>query len=478
MKKIRVFQLLLIMLMLPSLVFPAMATQTATPVGDPTIIYGAQTPDGQNPVMGSERMDISARSAILYELTSDTLVYAWNVDAQIQPSSLTKIMTALLAVECVKDLTESVTVDWEVLISVPSNAMLAGLFTGEVVTMEQLLYLMMVGSANDAACVIADHVGGDQETFVGMMNARAAELGCTGTRFLNAHGIHEAGHVSTARDMLKILRKAMEYPLFVEIFNTESYVLDATNMSPERYFESTNYMGSTVLTEDYYDSRVTGGRTGNTDDGYRNFAAAAEENGTVYLSVVLESESEYADNGVMIRQGSFEDTAILLDMGFNNCSAVQVVYEGQALEQLPVTGGDSHVAIGPMQTSSSVMPKTMDPALMTSRLQLTVQTLTAPVSTGTYVGEYQVYYGNRCIASIPLYTLHDVRKIPVSQVPGNEPEEPGFDPGALSTAMTVLGIIFGVMLLLFGGLFLVRWIRSVQGRNRKQKRRAGRRRSR
>ena len=84
MKKFRVFQLLLIMLMLPSLVFPAMATQTSAPVGDPTIIYGAQTPDGQNPVMGSERMDISARSAILYELTSDTLVYAWNVDAQIQ----------------------------------------------------------------------------------------------------------------------------------------------------------------------------------------------------------------------------------------------------------------------------------------------------------------------------------------------------------------------------------------------------------
>ena len=478
MKKIRLFHLMLVLLMLPSLAFPAFATQTSTPAGDPTIIYGAQTPDGQNPVMGSERMDISARSAILYELSSDTLVYGWNVDAQMQPSSLTKIMTALLAVEHVEDLSKAVTVEWEILISVPSNAMLAGLFTGEVVTIEQLLYLMMVGSANDAACVIADFVGGDQETFVAMMNARAAELGCTGTRFLNAHGIHEEGHVSTARDMLKILRKAMEYPQFAEIFNTESYVLDATNMSPERSFESTNYMGSTVLTEDYYDSRVTGGRTGNTDDGYRNFAAAAEENGTVYLTVVLGSESEYADNGVMIRQGSFEDTGVLLDIGFHNCSAVQVVYEGQALGQLPVTGGDSHVAIGPLQISSSVMPKNMDATLMTSRLQLTVQTLDAPVSAGTYVGEYQVYYGNRCITSIPLYTLHDVRKIPMSVVPGNEPEDPGFDPGALTTAMSVLGIIFAVILVLFGGLFLVRWIRSVQGKNRMQKRRAGRRRSR
>lgn len=478
MKKFRLFQLILVLLLLPGMVLPVRATQTVAPVGDPTIIYGAQTPDGQNPVMGSERTDISARSAILYELTSDTLVYAWNVDAQLEPSSLTKIMTALLAVEQVEDLSETVTVDWEVLISVPSNAMLAGLFVGETVTVEQLIYLMMVGSANDAACVIADYVGGDQETFVAMMNQRAMELGCTGTRFLNAHGIHEQGHVSTARDMLKILRKAMEYPTFVEIFNTESYVLEATNMSPERYFESTNYMGSTVLTEDYFDSRVTGGRTGNTDEGYRNLAAAAEEDGTVYLTVVLESESVYADNGVMIRQGAFEDTGTLLDMGFDQCSAVQVVYEGQALDQMPVTGGDSHVAIGPMETATSVMPKTMDVSQMTSRIQLSNPTLSAPVSAGTYVGEYQVYYGNRCIANIPIYTLHDVQMIATTAASVTEPEDPGFDPGALTTAMTVLSIIFAVILLLFGGLFLVRWFRTAQAKGRKQKRRAGRRRSR
>lgn len=477
MKKMQVFKLILCLMLLPCLLLPVMATQPDPPAGDPTVIYGAQSPDGQNPVMGSERILQSARSAVLYELTSDTLVYSWNPDMQFQPSSLTKIMTALVAIEH-GNLDETVEISWQVMEIVPANAMIAGLLNGEEVTLEQLLYLMMVGSANDAACMIADHIGGSQEHFVEMMNQCARELGCTGTVFRNAHGIHEEGHVSTARDILKILRKAMDYPEFAEIFNTDSYVLAATNLSPERYFETTNYMGSDVLTDAYYDSRVTGGRTGNTEEGRRNLAVAAEENGAVYLTVVLDAESEFADNGVMTRQGAFEDTGLLLDLGFQECDAVQVVYDGQVLEQLPVTGGSSDVVICPAQTVSSVLPRDMDPALISARLNLTTQTLTAPVSEGTYVGEYQVYYGSRCIASVALYTKHDVPTVPVSVLPGDDQQEPDFDPGALTTALAVLGVIFAVIILLFGGLFLIRWFRSVQGKNRKLKRRADRRRSR
>lgn len=477
MKKLPMFNLMLCLLMLTGFLLPVSATQVTPSQGNPTVIYGAQSPDGQNPVMGSEKILETTKSAVLYELTSDTLVYSWNPDMQLQPSSLTKIMTALIAVEQ-GDLDEVLVVPWQVLEQVPDNALIASLLYGEEVTLEQLLYLMMVGSANDAACVIADHIGGSQEGFVALMNQRAQELGCTGTVFRNAHGIHEEGHVSTARDILKILRKAMDYPAFVEIFNTDSYEMEETNMSPKRYFETTNYMGSDVLTETYYDSRVTGGRTGNTEEGYRNLAAAAEEDGVIYLTVVLESVSEYAENSVMIRQGAFEDTGILLDIGFYNCSTVQVVYAGQVMEQLPVIDGESDVVICSTQTMSSVVPKNTDPDMLTSRLNLTVQTLTAPVTAGTYVGEYQVYYGSRCIASVPLYTKHDVRKTQIHTTPDVDSEIPAFDPGALTTALTVLGVILVVILVFFGGLFLVRWFRSVQGQNRKLKRRAGRRRSR
>lgn len=479
MKKIQLFRLVLCLLIIGSLVLPVFATQQGNltlSTGDPTVIYGSHSPDGQHPVHGSDRVLESAKSAILYEVTSDTLVYTWNPDARLYPSSLTKIMTALVAIEN-GDLEETVTVSWQVLEQVPSNAMIAALYNEEQVTLEQLLYLMMTGSANDAACVIADHIAGSQEAFVDMMNRRALELGCTGTSFRNAHGIHENGHVSTARDLVKILLKALEYPVFYEIFTTESYTLSQTNMSDERHFETTNYMASDVLTDEYYDERMTGGRTGTTDEGLRNLAAVSEVDGDVYITVVLEAESEYADNGVMIRQGAFEDTKLLLDLGFDQCDTVQVVYAGQALEQLPVTGGTSDVVIGPKETVSCVVPKDLTGTQLTTRLLLSVQNLSAPVEEGTLVGEYQVYYGSMCIAQVPLYTNHSVKAAPVSQVPGDNQEEPAIDPGALTTALAVLGVIFAVILVFFGGLFLVRWFHRMQGNNRKQKRRADRRRS-
>ena len=154
-----------------------------------------------------------------------------------------------------------------------------------------------------------------------------------------------------------------------------------------------------------------------------------------------------------------------------------MVYDGLVLTQLPVTGGDSDVAICADQTVSSVVPKDMDPSLLTTKMNLTAQNLTAPVEEGTYVGQYQVYYGQRCIASISLITGHSVRSAPVPTAPAAEPENPGFDPGALTTALAVLGVVFAVILVLFGGLFLVRWFRSFRGQSRKQKRRSERRRS-
>ena len=474
MKISRFLRILLCLLMIPVIVLQVSAAQTF--LNDITVSSGAQSPDGSMPVFDAHSVSHSARSAILYEMTSDTLVYCQQADLRMEPSSLTKIMTALIAVEN-GDLNETVAVDWQVLELVPANALIAGLLYGEEFTLEQLLYLMIVGSANDAACIIADHIAGSQEAFAAMMNQRAQELGCTGTVFMNAHGIHEEGHLSTARDQLKILRKAMEYPEFVEIFTTGSYTLEATDLSGERYFHTTNYMASDALTDDYYDSRVIGGRTGNTESGYRNLAAVAEQDGSVYLTVVLESESEYTADQVMIRQGAFEDTGLLLDLGFNECSTVQVVYEGQILTQLPVTGGDSHVAICAQSAVSSVVPRTVDTTQLSSRINLTVQNLTAPVEAGTYVGEYLVYFGQRCIASVPLYTKHSVRVAAVPTVPNAPAEEPAFDPGALTTALAVLGIIFAVVLILFGGLYLVRWLRGMRGRSRQQKRRTDRRRS-
>ncbi len=494
MKKTQILALLLSLILVLTLVpVPGFATETdATDapesfedpslldVDEPSVLYGPHSADGRYPMLGSDNRLGDTGAAILYEVGSDTLVYTWQPDAAFAPSSLVKIMTALLAIEN-GALEEEVTVTRRVLDTVDISALIAGLYHEEVVTLEQLLYLMLVGSANDAAAVIADHVAGNQDSFVALMNERARELGCTGTNFTNAHGLHADSQVTTARDMVKILDKALEYPVFVEIFGTTAYTLPETNKSEARNFYTSNYLGSQAMTTDYYDSRVTGGRTGNTNDGHRNLAVTATVEGTTYLVVILEAKSQYATNGAMTRHGAFEDAVELLDLGFRQCARAQVLYAGQSLQQLPVTNGANDVVIGPQTDISCVLPKDLDPALLSTRVRLDVGELTSPVEAGMAVGQCQVFYDGLCIANVELYTLNGAKPVPASSQSVQTPQpgqDPGFDPGSLLTALAVLGGIFLVVLVLGGGLILFRRL-SARNRQKKKtlKRRQDRRRS-
>jgi D-alanyl-D-alanine carboxypeptidase (penicillin-binding protein 5/6) len=173
---------------------------------------------------------------------------------------MVKLMTALVALEK-GDLSDEVTVTKRALNLLTAGAATAGLVAGEELTLEQLLYCLMVGSANDAALVIAEHIGGNQDIFVAMMNQKAEELGCTGTHFSNAHGLHDEETYTTARDICRITDAALENEVFRAMFTMESYTVPATNKSEERVLWTTNHMMSTHTRRDYFDSRVTGGKT-------------------------------------------------------------------------------------------------------------------------------------------------------------------------------------------------------------------------
>lgn len=502
MKKIRSFALILCLLLaLECLWLPAYGTEATTdataettaetteetqpPVrvdlpagntftGNDLVQFGCHTPDAAFAIYDGVILDYT-ESAILYEVNSGTLVYAYNADTPLSPSSLVKIMTALIAIEQ-GDLTDTVTATWDTLNSVPTEALTAGIVGGEELTLEQLIYTMMVGSANDAAAVIAQHIAGSQEAFVKLMNERAAELGCTGTNFVNVHGLHDDAQVTTARDMVRILLKALEYPEFTEVFGTGSFTLPATNKSEERKFWTTNYMLSDLVNEDYLDERVTGGRTGVTDDGFRCFAATAEEGNARYISVVLNSKPKYS-NGVLTVQGTFEDTAKLLDLAFDDSELVQVLRSGSIVGQLSVQNGANSVAAAPDTVVSCVLPADYSPSLITERIQSVDPVINAPVTEGQLVGYYQVWYGSICIAHTPLYAMNSVAVSELSVQSGGALDDSGFDAGALSTALMVLGVIFAVILILFGGLFLIRTVRASMRRSRIRKRRQERRRS-
>lgn len=362
----------------------------------------------QTTLLGTSQLITNAKAVVLYEYSTETFMYAWNADTQMYPSSMVKIITALLAVQK-GNLTDTVTVRGDALSTVAYDAVSADLLDGEQLTLEQLLYCMMTGSANDAAAVIADYISGSQDQFVQEMNAYAQNLGCTNTNFTNVHGLHNENQYTTARDMAIILADAMKNEIFRTLFAAASYAVPATNLSPERKLESNNLLVNSASY--YYDARVTGGRTGTAEDGGRCVASSAEDNGLKVISVIMGSESVYEEDGYTARsQGGFNETKALLDIGLSGYKAVGIIYPGQALKQLPVNNGKSSVTLTPVTAVSSIVPVETKTENLTFQYQYRNEEQSAPIERGQILGDVAVYYNGICVAQSELGALNAVEE--------------------------------------------------------------------
>lgn len=396
--------LLCVALLVSAIPFVASAADAA----DIAATQGCHSPDAQFSLLNSEEPLVkNVRSAFVYELNSDTLIYALNPDAPEEPASLVKAMTALVAIEN-GDLQDAVTVKQSVLDTIPSGMVSADLLADEVMTLEDMLYCLMVGSASDAAVVIADHISGSQDAFVQMMNKRAAEIGCTGTNFVNTHGLYHSQQLTTARDTAKILEEALENEAFAKIFCSAYYTVPATNKSEERSLVTNNFLMSKDDTRAYFDERVTGGRTGVTQDGTRCIASCAEVDGMRLACVVMGSASEYRSDGRKVRSfGGFPETSAFLDICFDGYKSVQVIYDGQVLTQYPVTNGNNAVSLGVKTSVSTVLPKDFTAKQLS--LRYTNQSFTAPITAGDPLSMVEIWYDNLCVGQAQLYALNNVQ---------------------------------------------------------------------
>lgn len=489
MKKMRLFGLILCLIAIAgALCMPCMATeahetQSSTAAatleeysdftGDPSVASGCHTVDAQMPLCGNGKILDTAGAAILYETNSQTLMYAWNPDAQMYPASLVKIMTALLAIEN-GSLTEQITVTESALNALPANSSTTDLQTGEIVTLEQLLYCLMAGSSNDAAVVIAEYIGGSQQNFITMMNQRTRELGCNGTNFVNPHGLHDDTQVTTARDMVKILAAAAENEQFMVFFSASKYTMPATNLSQQRELDSTNYLMMTGKTL-YYDSRVTGGRTGITTDRERCLAVTAEDSGLSYIAVVLGAVPTFEADGYSVkRHGNYEETKQLLELGFTGYAVTQVLNKDQTMLQYAVTNGQNSITASPASSVSTVLPDDIAFEDLSVRYQQNVGTLTAPVRAGEKITSVQVWYGNVCVAQSDIIAMNgsDTYSDGVLNQQNN-----GCKSGFV-TVLMVIGIILAVIIGVAGVLYIIQLIRGATARAQHRRRRRDRRRSR
>lgn len=469
MKKVVLLFLVLALFLLPC------ATVGAQESVDESVLYGTHSVDASVPLLGADQLITNAQSVVLYETDSETLMYAWNADEQLPPSSLVKILTALIAIE-EGNLEEVVTVRSDVLDTVPSAAMDCDLQVDEVLTLEQLLYCMMVGSANDAAAVIGDHIAGSQAAFVERMNQYALQLGCTATNFVNVHGLHHEMQYTTARDVTRILAAAVKNEQFCTIFGSINYTVPQTNKSEERYFSSGNYLMNTEERANYYDARVTGGRTGIAENSGRCIAATAEANGLKVISVILGAKSVYEEDGVTKNSfGGFPETTALLNLGLQGYKKAQVIYKDQILKQYPVDNGDCDVTVGAVKAVSTVLPAEVTPADLTVAYFDTSGQLKAPISKGDRISAIKISYGNICLAQSDLVAMNRVSDASVAM---QTPQQSDVKDTGWTSALAIVGVVALAAVLVVAGVRIAVRIRMIAMQNRSRRYKRDRRRSR
>ena len=468
MRKFAIFHRMLVLLIVLSLtVVPVFGLETEE---DISVTNGCRSADAKWSMLGSEQLIENCGSAMLYEIQSDTMMYAWNPDVQVHPASLVKIMTALLVIENTS-MTDAVTIRQDVLDTVSKNSISANLIADEVMTVEDLMYCMMVASANDAAAVLADHALGSQEAFVDAMNARAEAIGCTATHFVNAHGLHDDEQVSTGRDLVRILQEASKNELFLKFFSAITYDMPQTNKSDARSLVSENYLICKKEMQYYFDSRVTGSRTGTTTARNRNVASIAEKNGLKFICIITDSASYYSPNGYsVLSYGGYPETSDLLNRGFDGFVTAQPLYKDQAIRQVQVSGGESDLVLGVCDDLTAIIASNTDVKTLRFEYSSSVNSLKAPVEKGAIVGNVTLWNGNMCIGSTDLYAMN---RVAVNQIAVDDD-----DSGALAVFGKILLFILALAVAFFAVILCVRWVRIFKITKMKRTHRRSHRRSR
>lgn len=347
-------------------------------------------------------------SALLIDMKTGRVIYSKDSDKKMYPASTTKMMTAILALESDK-MGDTVEASYEALKDITLEESHMGILVGEKLTMENLLNGMLVASANDAANVIAIHIAGSMTEFVDMMNAKAAELGMKGTHFVNACGIHEKEHYTTADDLAILARYCMENETFREIVKKPTYHIDPTNKYKyNRDLPATNMFLSNARSANHVYKPCTGIKTGTTDAAGHCLVASATYNNMDLLSVVLKSD----DENVKEKAYSYTISRALFDFGFNNYESGVLAAPGTIVADsgVKVAKKDKRVSLTVKDEVNALIPKGDDISKeVTTEVKLQ-DTIQAPITKGQELGEVVYNYHGKVIATAPLVAANDVER--------------------------------------------------------------------
>lgn len=334
------------------------------------------------PVVNAEALnppELSAASAILVDGESGRVLYEKNAMEPRAIASITKLMTALIAMDCIENLADEVEIKAEWTGIEGSSIYLR---PGESITVEGLLYGLLLQSGNDAAVAIASHCAGSVDAFVERMNMKARELGMTDTRFQDPHGLSEENHYSTAYDMALLGRACSENDLIAEIISTRSKTIGT------RTFVNHNKLLW------LYD-KCTGMKTGYTRKAGRTLVSSAEQDGQTLIAVTLNAQDDWNDHKK------------LFEYGFQHYSKSVLCTEGETIKRIPVHGG--LVTFVPAVTADEICYPLLGSENITAHVTLP-ESLEAPIEQGMVLGEVSYFLANQCIGKTDLLAGYGVNR--------------------------------------------------------------------
>lgn len=392
---------------------------------------------------------ITGETAILIDAGSGQILYNKDMHGIRFPASTTKMITGLLALENL-DLEEQVVVDTEASFTTGSRIYL---IEGEEVTVEELLYAMMLVSANDAAVSLAKTVSGSVEEFAKMMNERAKAAGAINTNFVNSNGLPDDAHVTTAYDLAMIAREAMRNEMFRDIVDTSTYQMGATNKQPSRTFNNSNRLLNDSTTKFDKDGELivakyegaTGIKTGSTNAAGSCLVASAKRDDQELIAVILKSTAEQI----------FVDAIKLLDYGFQN-------YDGKVIVKKDFVAGVAKIKDGAVKQLDAVTADQMTLSLPqgTSWKKVDIKekmlkNLTAPIQAGQKLGTLVVSYDGKEIGSMDLIAPKEVMTAEDAKAAGLIVESGFTASGTLFTVLKFVGIAAVILVILLIGFVLV-----------------------
>lgn len=327
-----------------------------------------------------------------------------NIDERLYPASLTKIVTAMVTLENVKDVSVKTKMSQAAYdASVGTGAQVAGITVGEELSVDTLLYLTMVHSACDACEVLAEFVGGSKENFVKMMNDWVKKVGCNDTNFTNPSGLHDDNHYTTARDMSKITLAALKNADFVKYSTTTEYEYKGYTLPHTNLMLHPGYVT-------YYYEYAQGIKTGSTEQAEYNVIVKASKDGYNYLAIVMKSPQQKIKNQSYLTKCSFVDAKSLFEWAFDSLKYTTIVAKDEVIGEVSVENGKDAdtVALVAANDTNVIVPVGLDKSAVIIEIQEKPSSLQAPVTKGQKVCSANIIYGDEVIASVPLVAAKTV----------------------------------------------------------------------